>query len=69
MLKDLASSYPANTEFDLKVSYLPLLETTLVSFMNLALYLTCKILHADSLKCVYQPLQPVLLNKHQALFS
>lgn len=48
MLKDLALSYTANTEFDLKVSYLPLLETTLLFFMNLVLVLTaklCRLIH------------------------
>lgn len=39
MLKDLMLSYTANTEFDLKVPHLPLLETTLVPFMYLALVL------------------------------
>lgn len=43
MLKDLAPSYTANTQFDLKVSYLPLLETTQGSFVYLALVLIAKL--------------------------
>lgn len=43
VLKDPAPSYVANTVFDLKGSYLPLLETTLVFSMYLTPALIAKL--------------------------
>lgn len=43
MLKDLVPFYTANLAFDLKESCLPLLETTLESFVYLALVLIAKL--------------------------